>query len=59
MRTVALSRPTLLAILVAVLTATEGCQAIEGIFKAGFWVGIIIAVIAIGIVFALVRAIGS
>jgi hypothetical protein len=59
MRTVSMSRPTLLALLLAALTVCEGCQAVEGIFKAGFWVGIVIAVIVIAGVFALVRAIAS
>jgi len=30
-----------------------GCSAIAGIFKAGFWVGIIIAVIIVVVLFAL------
>jgi len=29
----------------ALLTTASGCQAIEGIFKAGVWVGIIIVVL--------------
>jgi hypothetical protein len=28
----------------------SGCEAIEGIFKAGFWVGAIAVVIVIGII---------
>ena len=59
MKTLAISRPTLLALLLAALTVSEGCQAVEGIFKAGFWVGIVIAVVVVGAVFALFRAIGS
>jgi hypothetical protein len=59
MRTTALPRPAVLALLLAALTACEGCQAVEGIFKAGFWVGIVLAVIVVGAVFALVRTIGS
>jgi hypothetical protein len=41
----------LLIVLLAITTA--GCAAIAGIFKAGFWVGIIIAVIVVVLVFAL------
>jgi len=29
---------------------TSGCEAIEGIFKAGFWVGAIAVLIVVGIV---------
>lgn len=44
---IALSR----ALPVLVLAAfTSGCEAIEGIFKAGFWVGAIAVMIVIGIV---------
>ncbi|PYR94480.1 MAG: phosphatidate cytidylyltransferase [Acidobacteria bacterium] len=41
----------LLVLLVAVTLA--GCAAIAGIFKAGFWVGIVIAVIVVVALFAL------
>ena len=41
-------------LLVVLLTVTvAGCSAIAGIFKAGFWAGIIIAVIVVVIAFAL------
>ena len=36
-------------LLIVLLTVTlAGCSAIAGIFKAGFWVGIIVAVIIVG-----------
>ncbi len=41
----------LLVLLLAVILA--GCSAIAGIFKAGFWVGIVIAVIIVVALFAL------
>ena len=42
------------SVLIVLLTITlAGCGAIAGIFKAGFWVGIIIAVIVVAGVFAL------
>jgi len=41
----------LLVLLVAVTLA--GCAAIAGIFKAGLWVGIVIAVIVVVALFAL------
>jgi hypothetical protein len=43
-------------LLVVLLTVTlAGCSAIAGIFKAGFWVGLIVAVIVIVGVFALLK----
>jgi hypothetical protein len=42
------------ALLVVLLMVTlAGCSAVAGIFKAGFWVGIIIAVIVVVGLFAL------
>ena len=42
------------ALFVVLLAVTmAGCSAIAGIFKAGFWAGIVIAVILVVIVFAL------
>jgi hypothetical protein len=32
-----------------------GCEVIEGIFKAGFWVGVIIVVIILLIIFFIAR----
>lgn len=43
----------LLIVLLAVTMA--GCSAIAGIFKAGFWVGIIVAVIVVVGVVALLK----
>jgi len=43
----------MLVVLLAVTVA--GCSAIAGIFKAGFWVGIIVAVIVVVGVFALLK----
>jgi hypothetical protein len=40
-----LSPALLLAPIVAFVVATSGCAAIEGIFKAGVWVGIIAVVL--------------
>ena len=54
-----LRRSGLLAVLFAILAATEGCRAIEGIFKAGFWSGIIMAVFLIAIVLFIARRIGG
>jgi hypothetical protein len=42
------------ALLVVLLTVTvAGCAAIAGIFKAGFWVGIVVAVIVVVLLFAM------
>ena len=43
----------MLVVLLAVTVA--GCSAIAGIFKAGFWVGIIVAVVVVVGVFALLK----
>ena len=43
----------MLVVLLAVTVA--GCSAIAGIFKAGFWIGIIVAVIVVVGVFALLK----
>ena len=44
-------------LLILVLTITAaGCSAIAGIFKAGFWVGIVLAaIVVVGIVMLLGR----
>lgn len=59
MRTLADMRSALLALLLAAVTFTEGCRAVEGIFKAGFWVGIVLAVVIVVVVFGIVKAVGS
>jgi membrane-bound ClpP family serine protease len=42
------------ALVVILLTITiSGCAAVAGIFKAGFWVGIVIAVIVVVLLFAM------
>lgn len=43
----------LLIVLLAVITA--GCSAVAGIFKAGFWVGIILAAVVVVGIFALLK----
>ena len=42
-----------LHILLLVALTTAGCQVVEGIFKAGMWVGILIAVVIVGLIFML------
>ena len=48
-----LSFSTVFPFMVAAATLVSGCAAIEGIFKAGFWVGIIIVVVVGGLAAAL------
>jgi hypothetical protein len=43
----------LLVVLLAVTVA--GCSAVAGIFKAGFWVGIVLAAIIVVGIFALLK----
>jgi hypothetical protein len=46
-----------LFLLLLLVAATSGCNIIGGIFKAGFWSGIIVvALIVVGIVFLLGKA---
>jgi len=40
-----------LVVLLAMMSA--GCEMVEGIFKAGMWVGILLVVVVVGIVFML------
>lgn len=49
-------RSNQLVALLVVLSFTAGCRAIEGIFKLGFWAGIIAAAIVVAIVIAVARA---
>ena len=42
-----------LHILLIVAMTTAGCAAVEGIFKAGMWVGILIAVVIVGLILML------
>jgi hypothetical protein len=48
MSSLAANRSVLLLLVVVVLASTTGCAAIQGIFKAGFWVGVILTVLVIG-----------
>jgi len=45
------SNAVLLACLLAVITTMSSCAAIEGIFKAGVWVGILLVILVLGIIF--------
>ena len=45
------SNGILLACLLIVTTTISSCAAIEGIFKAGVWVGVLLVVLVVGIIF--------
>lgn len=49
-RTIKMSPRGMLALTSAACFATTGCQAVEGIFKAGFWVGAIAVIVVIALV---------
>ena len=44
-----------LALLLTLIVSATGCAAVSGIFKAGLWVGLILAVLVIAVVFFVVR----
>ncbi len=48
-----------LTLAVSTLITISGCGAIEGIFKAGIWVGVIAIVAVVGIIMLLVKAFGG
>ena len=48
MDAIAVRRFALVCALAVMLVAASGCAAVAGIFKAGLWVGVILAVLVIG-----------
>ena len=48
-----------LELLAFLAMASAGCQVVEGIFKAGMWVGILLVVVVGGILFMLFGRSGS
>jgi hypothetical protein len=48
MRSSAVSRCIVLFLMIVVLVSASGCAAVVGVFKAGMWVGILLAVVVIG-----------
>lgn len=47
-----------LFLLLALALSSAGCALVEGVFKAGLWVGIILVLIVVGLVVLLLRKIG-
>ena len=48
MGSMAVRRYALVCALAVLLVTASGCAAVAGIFKAGFWVGVILAVLVVG-----------
>jgi hypothetical protein len=48
MHSPSMSTGLILCVLLLVVAAAPGCAAIAGVFKAGLWVGVILAVVVIG-----------
>jgi hypothetical protein len=42
-----------LQLLMLLAISASGCQVVEGVFKAGMWVGILIVVLILGVIFML------
>jgi hypothetical protein len=45
--------------LMLLTSVLSGCQVVEGIFKAGVWVGVILVVLVIAIIFWIIRKISG
>lgn len=52
-------RSLMLMLLVAVVASEPACRAVEGIFKAGFWVGALIAIAAVAVIVFIANRLGS
>jgi hypothetical protein len=48
-----MNRMLKIALVVLLAVTLAGCSAIAGIFKAGVWVGVILVVLVLGVVFAI------
>jgi len=49
---------TALVLMLVMAISLSSCEVIEGIFKAGVWVGVIIVVVIIALIFWLIRKVG-
>jgi uncharacterized membrane protein YkvI len=52
-------RSLMLMLLVAVVASSPACRAVEGIFKAGLWVGALIAIAAVAVIVFIANRLGS
>lgn len=50
---------TVIFSLIFMAITLTSCQAIAGIFKAGIWVGVIVVVVIVAIIFWLIRKAGN
>jgi len=48
-----------LVLMLVMAISLSSCEVIEGIFKAGVWVGVIIVVVIIALVFWVIRKVGK
>jgi hypothetical protein len=48
-----------LFVLLLIAASASGCQLVEGIFKAGMWVGILMVLVVVGLLFMLVGRRGA
>jgi hypothetical protein len=51
----AMLRPEVLFVLALVTPSLMGCEVIEGIFKAGVWVGIVAVAVVLALAFGVTR----
>jgi uncharacterized membrane protein YcjF (UPF0283 family) len=50
-------KPKVLAVLLSIMIIITGCQVLEDIFEAGFWVGLIAAAVLVLVIFIIVKII--
>ncbi len=50
---------SLFAPLLLIMITLSSCEAIAGIFKAGVWVGIIIVIVVIALIFWIINKVGK
>jgi uncharacterized membrane protein YkvI len=50
---------SLMLMLLAVIATAPACRAIEGIFKAGFWVGALMVIAAVAVIVFIANRLGS
>lgn len=50
---------TVLVLMLVMAVSFSSCQAIEGIFKAGVWVGVIAVVVVVALIFWLISKAGK
>ncbi len=51
-------RAGFVSLLVMLVLTASSCRAVAGIFKAGVWVGVVLAVVVVGILIAVISRLG-